>query len=408
MGGAAADDDEKRLHLPAEAAQGTQRELTAEVEEARRRDLESLIDALPTTDRRRVAYHANAKDRWARVWVSGIPDGATEGAPPRAFVEGVASYLGTASPCSRPLVGQHIYNKDGAVRATVDTYGDSLAATSLVGGGWTRHHDAVKNAMCDVMQELGLNACVEVWNLFSPLIPPGARRAPLDAPGIAARQMRQGLVPDIRMDLPPGLGTATDAASRTQLGEVKTIHHCRSRYSDGDVDTGVFGAAVQRRAGTLAAEYERGARKLDTEYGTTPPGADGPCLQRLRGFGDIAAFVLGASGEVSKDFERWVACVAATRAAAMRRIMGARTDVQARGCIAWRVRRRVGWAAFIAAAQLKIDRCEFVGPSGAEAARRRAYYSWTARQAHERAWENACAAERDAARRRQRPPRGGH
>ena len=117
---------------------------------------------------------------------------------------------------------------------------------------------------------------------------------------------------------------------------------------------GVFGAAVQRRAGTLAAEYERGARKLDTEYGTTPPGADGPCLQRLRGFGDIAAFVLGASGEVSKDFERWVACVAATRAAAMRRIMGARTDVQARGCIAWRVRRRVGWAAFIAAAQLKI------------------------------------------------------
>ena len=148
-------------------------------------------------------------------------------------------------------------------------------------------------------------------------------------------------------------GTATDAASRTQLGEVKTIHHCRSRYSDGDVDTGVFGAAVQRRAGTLAAEYERGARKLDTEYGTTPPGADGPCLQRLRGFGDIAAFVLGASGEVSKDFERWVACVAATRAAAMRRIMGARTDVQARGCIAWRVRRRVGWAAFIAAAQLK-------------------------------------------------------
>ena len=32
VGGAAADDDEKRLHLPAEAAQGTQRELTAEVE----------------------------------------------------------------------------------------------------------------------------------------------------------------------------------------------------------------------------------------------------------------------------------------------------------------------------------------------------------------------------------------
>ena len=143
-------------------------------------------------------------------------------------------------------------------------------------------------------------------------------------------------------------------------------------------------------------------RKLDTEFGTTPDGTMGPCLRQLLAFGAIVAFVFGASGEVSDDFERWTSSVASATASRMRRLVGARTNVQARGCIAWRLRRRVGWAAFNAAASLKIDRCEFVGPGGPDAAQRRASASQGARRVRNRVWHNAFNIDLDERRRAHR------
>merc|ERR1711995_228728 len=105
------------------------------------------------------------------------------------------------------------------------------------------------------------------------------------------------------MELPGGLASDANAALRTQLGEVKVIHHNPTRYIASDSDPGTFGAAVRRRAHVISLEYERNARRLDTQYGTTPVGAVGPCLLRLRTFGRVAAFVFGASGEASEDFE---------------------------------------------------------------------------------------------------------
>ena len=52
-------------------------------------------------------------------------------------------------------------------------------------------------------------------------------------------------------------------------------------------------------------------------------------------------------------------------------IVGARSPNHARSIIAWRIRRRLGWAVLNANALLKIQRCDFVGPGGAETARRR-------------------------------------
>ena len=183
--GADYDDDEKTapLRVPVEAASGTQRDLTTAVEVARRGDFERAIDSLPVDDRRRTAFHANAGCKLSRVWIAGIPDGIYEGAPARHFVEGVASYFGTTSPCASPIVGETIFDKDGRNRGFVNQYGDALASLSLIGAGWIRHHDAIKDALCNSMTELGIDASTEVFGLFSPLIPPGPRRAPLDARG---------------------------------------------------------------------------------------------------------------------------------------------------------------------------------------------------------------------------------
>jgi len=396
------DDRTAVLREHAEAATGTQRMLTTAVEVARQGDLEQAIDLLPPSDRRRMAYHANAKCKFSRVWISGIPDGVYEGAPPRHFVEGVASYLGTASPCARPLVGQAIYDRLGQNRGFVNDYGDDLASLSLIGAGWMRHHDAVKDSICDSLRELGIPASTEVFGLFSPLIPPGPRRAALDAAGLEARRTRHGLVPDLEMHLAPDLGIDPDAQARRQLGEVKIIHHCPTRYKDCDSAPGVFGAAVARRARKIPSEYNAAMRKLDSEFGMTPDGRTGPCLRQLLAFGHIVAFAFGASGEVSEDFERWTSSVASAAASRMRRLVGARTNVQARGCIAWRLRRRVGWAAFNAAASLKIDRCEFVGPGGPEAAQRRATARDRAEQVRHRVWHNAFTIDNDMRRRAQR------
>ena len=98
------------------------------------------------------------------------------------------------------------------------------------------------------MLELRVRSSTEVFGIFSPLIPPGARRAALDAAGKEAKWMRQGLVPDLSMELPAGLASDADAALRTQLGEVKVIHHNPTRYIASDSDPGNFGAAVRRRA----------------------------------------------------------------------------------------------------------------------------------------------------------------
>ena len=241
-----------------------------------------------------------------------------------------------------------------------------------------------------------------VWGILSPLIPAGQRRAPLDAPGWEAKRLRHGLVPDLAMELPPDLGGDATAPPRKQLGEVKTIHHCPTHDVASNNNPGIFGAAVKRRAEKIAREYKDKARRLDTEFGLTPDGADGPCLSRLLTFGAIAAFVFGAAGEVSRDFDRWVASVAAVSAARMSRLIGARTTDQARGCIAWRLRRKVGWVAINAAASLKIDRCEFVGPGGAQAAKRRAAASRDSRQARNHSWQNAARVDRDERRARQR------
>ena len=151
--------------MPVEAASGTQRDLTTAVEVARRGDFERAIDSLPVDDRRRTAFHANAGCKLSRVWIAGIPDGIYEGAPARHFVEGVASYFGTASPCASPIVGETIFDKDGRNRGYVNKYGDALASLSLIGAGWIRHHDAIKDALCNSMTELGIDASTEVFGL---------------------------------------------------------------------------------------------------------------------------------------------------------------------------------------------------------------------------------------------------
>ena len=199
-----------------------------------------------------------------------------------------------------------------------------------------------------------------MFNLFRHLIRENA---------IEDRREQQGIVPDLKFSLPPDMGH--DGLPRAQLGEVKTIQACASRYIVTDSNGSGFGKAVERRAGAIQREYQKKAHDLDTLHGGVPGGVDGPCFVQLMSFGIIAAFVFGAYGEASLDVERWIASTSNFAAAGMRGLLGAKTEKDARGTLAWVLRRRLAWSHLNAKSELLLDRLEFVGPGGQDAARRR-------------------------------------
>ena len=83
-------------------------------------------------------------------------------------------------------------------------------------------------------------------------------------------------------------------------------------------------------------------------------------------------------------------------------LIGARSPTQARGVLAWRIRRRISWAALNANASLKLQRCDFVGPGGPQAARRRQRDAEFREQRRQSFWYNAARCAEEVARQGQR------
>ena len=82
--------------------------------------------------------------------------------------------------------------------------------------------------------------------------------------------------------------------------------------------------------------------------------------------------MFGAWGEASPDFERVLKQFSAKGADVHWRDMQASRPLEARGALAWLLRRRIAMTALRENARLKINRVEFVGRGAAAAIDRRA------------------------------------
>ena len=82
--------------------------------------------------------------------------------------------------------------------------------------------------------------------------------------------------------------------------------------------------------------------------------------------------MFGAWGEASPDTERLLTVLARAGAARHWLQLRARSPVEARGALAWLLRRRWGMTALREKARVKLERLEFVGRGAALAADRRA------------------------------------
>ncbi len=257
------------------------------------------------------------------------------------------------SPICRHAVGEPI----GRTGHILDEYGLRLANSPLPGDGFRTQHDALKWRIHQDALEMHVRHRTEVYGLFAACMPQQSRT---QASRMPARK-RQGRVPDFIFTV------AIDGPERNLLFELKMLHVGISTYRETEHRC----EAVARRARALPAEYATKARRLDQRFCNTPPGSVGPVEAQLRTYDPVRGLVFGAWGEASPDVGRLLSVCATSGAERHWRDMRAIGPREARGALAWLLRRRWAMTALRENARLKLERMEFVGSGAAAAADRR-------------------------------------
>ena len=265
------------------------------------------------------------------------------------FAEVAARYYGAPSPACAPFVGMRCKS------VTVDAYGMALQASHLRGDGWRREHDTLKWRMYEDAREMGQHAQLEVYGLFAAHIPQDAAARLNNLPA----RKRHGLVPDFLMRIEDEDGPATTE----YLLELKCVHLTRTWYQYGARDDDNCPAA-KLRARKIPREYVYKAQVADQKYCGTAVGTVGPIEQRLRSFSHVIPLVFGAYGETGGDKSgaevllRKLAGVGANR---HWRRMKASNEKEAKGALAWLLRRRWALTAVRENARLTLDRLQYLG-----------------------------------------------
>ena len=202
-----------------------------------------------------------------------------------------------------------------------------------------------------------MRAAVEVFGLFAACLPQAGRAQAGDMPV----RKRQGMVPDFLFTLP------FDGPERDLLFELKTLHYGTSTYPN----TQDRCSAVARRALALPGEYAKKARRLDAEFCGAAGAEPGPVERKLRTYDPVRGLVFGSWGEGSPAVDRLIGILADTGSRRHWRAMRSRNAEEAKGALAWLLRRRWALTALRENARLTLERLEFVGRGAAAAAARR-------------------------------------
>ena len=247
----------------------------------------------------------------------------------------------------------------------VDLYGEAvLSATTISGDHFRKRHDKIKMKLLQLCQWAGLEAEVEVFNLFAASIPQqGLSR-------MERGRKRQSIVPDMRIAIPE------EGNLVRSLHEIKIISSSKTRYNplrEGQEAV----RAVDKRAAELTHEYVLKARNTDRQFCGTEPGDTGPVETKLGTMGNVEGIVLGATGEGSEPLHALIHHLALSRVRVAGPQVGRRGQVRREeaelAITTGFLRRTISVCGVRSQAWTLLSRLEVLGPGAAEAARRRSF-----------------------------------
>ena len=330
---------------------GTRRLIVQQREELRAAVLEEALSRYPDPTKRQVLAWTN-RDKLSTAWLQSLP--GPEGFSNLEFTEALALALCMPSPACQERVGEKVG------KSVVDVFGDNIMSAALPGDHWRTRHDTIKMALNSLCSWARLPATVEVWGLFSHLIPAEALSR------FESGRARQGLVPDFRFQVPSDLGE-----SQVALAELKVISCCKTWYAPG---AGNRVRATNKRAQGLQAIYKNKARALDQTISGTTEGQRGPVERRLDEFGPLIGLCFGAWGEGSNDVHRMVDMLAKSRIKFQRAQEGSATEVGPQNelaSIVGQIRRKLSITAIKSQVRCLLSRLHQVGPGNKQLAKER-------------------------------------
>ena len=234
------------------------------------------------------------RDKLSSAWLQALPspDSSLSSAE---FSEAAAAALCIPSPACSERLGQ-------VIRGTqvVDLFGETVQSTITTGDHYRKRHDAYKMRLFQMCQWAGLDAEVEVFNLFSASIPQeGLSR-------MERGRKIQSIVPDMRISIP------VEGNLIPRLHELKLISSSKTRYLPHRQGQEAQ-RAVDKRSGELNSEYIGKARSTDQKYCGTEIGTIGPVETKLGSLGEVRGLVVGAFGEGSEHLHELIHHLAVSR-----------------------------------------------------------------------------------------------
>eukprot|EP00873_Tetraselmis_striata_P041875 jgi/Tetstr1/462139/TSEL_007205.t2 len=286
------DADARKMEREVEAASGSQKELTAFLDQANNSRLRNEVCALPATCREQILF--NQLDAASCMWTVAIPTARTA-MTPHELREVAAGYFFLPSPCLAPVVWcQIILPSTEHNPVIVDLYGDALMNLPAPGDAhWRVQHDAIADAFRDqCVHDLGIAVRREVDDLFQQAVPLG---------NTVPRDELKDLVPDAELSLPAFnvvTGSYDPRSLKSTLLEFKTMRY-GVKYTSVPRAT-----AVDRFERSLLGDIPRGLAARDAVWQhNTEPGQKGP-LRDILDMSEYTGMVFGTVGEVSKGVHR--------------------------------------------------------------------------------------------------------
>ena len=289
------------------------REITMEIESARSTYLGKQI--ANTLSKKH--YERWAWDGWTKLgasFVTSPPDGIgmIKDVEWRTII---ATYLGQPDPNLAALVGR-FFGKKGD---KLDEYGANLASACLPGAGFRIIHNKQQDLIVSMMKLAGIHSVKEAINFLQGKVgdPFMKRYAEHLTSQEGRRNAPHAIIPDIHaINYPAGKQTVNDSGAThcaEAFFEIKSFQPNNTRYNHNNTKIN----PADRRAKEVVQQYSRKFHKLDQNYaqevvGDGRNGIVGPFEAAQSQFfgGQVIPVVVGAFGEVNKDFEKMLRTLA--------------------------------------------------------------------------------------------------